>query len=133
MAKDRALTSSAVLLAALSMIGPFTIDTYLPSFPAIQRDLQVSAVQMQQTLSVYLLTFAIMTLFHGTLSDSFGRRPIVLANLLVFSIASLGCALAATFEQLLLFRGIQGLSAGAGIVVGRAIIRDSLEGMRRNA
>ena len=83
---------------------------------------------MQQTLSVYLLTFAIMTLFHGTLSDSFGRRPIVLANLLVFVLASLGCALAATFEQLLVFRGIQGLSAGAGIVVGRAIIRDSLEG-----
>ena len=78
----------AVLLAALSMIGPFSIDTYLPSFPAIQADLQVSSVQMQQTLSVYLLTFAIMTLFHGTLSDSFGRRPIVLVNLLVFVLAS---------------------------------------------
>ena len=62
-----------MLLAALAMIGPFTVDTYLPSFPAIQRDLKVSAVQMQQTLSVYLLTFAVMTLFHGTLSDSFGR------------------------------------------------------------
>jgi len=69
-----------------------------------------------------------MTLFHGTLSDSFGRRPIVLWNLLLFVLASAGCALAATFEQLLVFRGIQGLSAGAGIVVGRAIIRDSLEG-----
>ncbi len=122
------LRALAVLLAALAMIGPFSIDTYLPSFPAIQGDLQVSAMQMQQTLSVYLLTFAIMTLFHGTLSDSFGRRPIVLVSLLVFAIASLGCALAATFEQLLVFRGIQGLSAGAGIVVGRAIIRDSLEG-----
>jgi DHA1 family bicyclomycin/chloramphenicol resistance-like MFS transporter len=118
----------AVLLAALAMIGPFSIDTYLPSFPAIQGDLEVSAVQMQQTLSVYLLTFAIMTLFHGTLSDSFGRRPIVLVSLSVFAIGSLGCALAGTFEQLLVFRGIQGLSAGAGIVVGRAIIRDSLEG-----
>jgi DHA1 family bicyclomycin/chloramphenicol resistance-like MFS transporter len=122
------LTALAVLLAALAMIGPFSIDTYLPSFPAIQGDLRVSAVQMQQTLSVYLLTFAVMTLFHGTLSDSFGRRPIVLVSLLVFAIASLGCALAATFEQLLVFRGVQGLSAGAGIVVGRAIIRDSLEG-----
>jgi DHA1 family bicyclomycin/chloramphenicol resistance-like MFS transporter len=69
-----------------------------------------------------------MTLFHGTLSDSFGRRPVVLVNLLVFAIGSLGCALAATFEQLLVFRAIQGLSAGAGIAVGRAIIRDSLEG-----
>jgi DHA1 family bicyclomycin/chloramphenicol resistance-like MFS transporter len=128
MAKDRGLTALAVLLAALAMIGPFSVDTYLPSFPAIQADLQVSAVQMQQTLSVYLLTFAIMTLFHGTLSDSFGRRPLVIVNLLVFTIASLGCTLATTFEQLLVFRGIQGLSAGAGIVVGRAIIRDSLQG-----
>jgi DHA1 family bicyclomycin/chloramphenicol resistance-like MFS transporter len=128
MAKTRAPLALAVLLAALAMIGPFSIDTYLPSFPAIQGDLEVSAVQMQQTLSVYLLTFAIMTLFHGTLSDSFGRRPIVLASLLVFALGSLGCAVAATFEQLLVFRGIQGLSAGAGIVVGRAIIRDSLEG-----
>ncbi|MGZ8212249.1 MAG: MFS transporter, partial [Burkholderiales bacterium] len=73
----------AALLAALSMIGPFSVDTYLPSFPAIQSDLQVSVVEVQQTLSVYLLTFAVMTLFHGTLSDSFGRRPLVLANLLL--------------------------------------------------
>jgi DHA1 family bicyclomycin/chloramphenicol resistance-like MFS transporter len=128
MANGRSLMALAILLAALAMIGPFSVDTYLPSFPAIQRDLQVSAVQMQQTLSVYLLTFAIMTLFHGTLSDSVGRRPLVLVNLLVFAIASVGCTLATTFEQLLVFRGIQGLSAGAGIVVGRAIIRDSLQG-----
>jgi DHA1 family bicyclomycin/chloramphenicol resistance-like MFS transporter len=118
----------AIMLAALAMIGPFSIDTYLPSFPAIEADLRVSAMHMQQTLSVYLLGFAVMTLFHGTLSDSFGRRPVVLANLLVFALACAGCAFAATFEQLLVFRGIQGLSAGAGIVVGRAIIRDTLQG-----
>ena len=122
------MTTLAVLLAGLAMVGPFTIDTYLPSFPAIQSDLDVSPVQMQQTLSVYLLGFAVMTLFHGTLSDSLGRRPVILANLIVFLLASIGCALAASFEQLLLFRAIQGLSAGSGIVVGRAIIRDSFEG-----
>lgn len=110
------------------MVGPFTIDTYLPSFPAIQSDLRVSSLQMQQTLSVYLLGFATMTLFHGTLSDSFGRRPVILGNLALFVIASAGCAVSANFEQLLFFRAVQGLSAGAGIVVGRAIIRDSLEG-----
>lgn len=118
----------ATMLAALAMIGPFAIDTYLPSFPAIQADLAVSAVQMQQTLSVYLVAFAVMTLFHGTLSDSFGRRPVILVNLAVFVLASVGCALAGSFAQLLFFRGLQGLSAGAGIVVGRAIIRDSFEG-----
>ena len=122
------MATLAVLLAALAMVGPFTIDTYLPSFPAIQSDLRVSPVQMQQTLSVYLLGFAVMTLFHGTLSDSLGRRPVILANLIVFVLASIGCALAGSFEQLLLFRAVQGLSAGSGIVVGRAIIRDSFEG-----
>ena len=122
------MAALATLLAALSMIGPFAIDTYLPSFPAIQADLGASPAQMQQTLSVYLIVFAGMTLFHGTLSDSFGRRPVILGNLLVFVLASIGCALAATFEQLLLFRALQGASGGAGIVVGRAIIRDSFEG-----
>jgi DHA1 family bicyclomycin/chloramphenicol resistance-like MFS transporter len=118
----------ALLLAGLAMIGPFTIDTYLPSFPAIAGELRVTAVEMQQTLSVYLFAFAVMTLFHGTFSDSFGRRPVVLVNLVLFTLASVGCALASSFNQLLFFRVIQGLSAGSGIVIGRAIIRDSFEG-----
>lgn len=118
----------ATLLAGLAMIGPFTIDTYLPSFPAIQREFGVTGVAVQQTLSVYLFTFAFMTLFHGTLSDSFGRRPVILVSMVIFTAACIGCAWAASLEQLLFFRGLQGLSAGAGMVVGRAIIRDSLEG-----
>ena len=63
------------------MIGPFSIDTYLPSFPAIARDFGVGTLELQQTLSVYLASFVVMTLFHGTLSDSFGRRPVILAGL----------------------------------------------------
>ena len=118
----------ATLLAALAMIGPFAIDTYLPSFPAIQNELGVSQIEVQQTLSFYLIAFAVMTLFHGTLSDSFGRRPVILVNTAIFTLASVGCALAASFEQLVFFRVVQGASAGAGIVVGRAIIRDSFEG-----
>jgi DHA1 family bicyclomycin/chloramphenicol resistance-like MFS transporter len=110
------------------MIGPFTIDTYLPSFPAIARAFDVTTLELQQTLSVYLLSFSVMTLFHGTLSDSFGRRPVILVGLFIFLLASVGCALAQNFSQLLLFRGLQGLSAGVGMVVGRAIIRDSFEG-----
>jgi MFS transporter, DHA1 family, multidrug resistance protein len=109
------------------MLGPFSIDTYLPSFPAIRADFGVTSVELQQTLSAYLLTFAVMTLFHGTLSDSLGRRPVILWSLAAFVLASLGCAAAQTFGQLLFFRGVQGFSAGAGIVVGRAIIRDSFE------
>jgi DHA1 family bicyclomycin/chloramphenicol resistance-like MFS transporter len=118
----------AAILAGLAMLGPFSIDTYLPSFPAIERDFTITTLQLQQTLSAYLLPFAFMTLFHGTLSDSFGRRPVILTSLVCFGLASVGCALAQSYEQLLLFRGAQGLSAGAGMVVGRAIIRDSFEG-----
>jgi DHA1 family bicyclomycin/chloramphenicol resistance-like MFS transporter len=118
----------AAVLAALAMIGPFTIDTYLPSFPAMGRELDVTPAQLQQTLSVYFIPFAVMTLVHGTLSDSFGRRPVILAGLAVYVIASIGCALATSFGQLLLFRAIQGLSAGVGMIVGRAIIRDSFAG-----
>jgi len=118
----------AVMLAGLAMLGPFSVDTYLPSFPAIRADLGISVLQVQQTLSTYLLAFAVMMLFHGTLSDSFGRRPVILGSLAIFVLASLGCGAAREFHQLLAFRALQGLSAGAGMVVGRAVIRDSLEG-----
>ena len=116
------------LLAGLATIGPFAIDTYLPSFPSIGRDYAVDELYVQQTLSVYMASFAVMTLFHGALSDSFGRRPVILVNLLVFVLASIGCALAPTIDTMLACRALQGMSAGAGIVVGRAIIRDTYEG-----
>ncbi|GAD20634.1 multidrug effflux MFS transporter [Acidovorax sp. MR-S7] len=114
----------AILLALLGMVGPFSIDTYLPAFPAIAGALGATPVQMQQTLSAYLFGFAFMTLFHGSLSDSLGRRPVVLWGLAVFTLASAGCALSQSIGQLVLFRALQGLSAGAGIVVSRAVIRD---------
>ncbi|MEY2800824.1 MAG: hypothetical protein RL513_408 [Pseudomonadota bacterium] len=114
----------AVLLALLGMLGPFSIDTYLPAFAGIARALQASPLQMQQTLSAYLFGFAFMNLFHGALSDSFGRRPVVLWGVAMFTLASAGCALSQTIGQLVFFRGLQGLSAGAGIVISRAVIRD---------
>ncbi len=114
----------AVLLACLGMVGPFSIDTYLPAFAGIARALDATPVQMQQTLSSYLFGFAVMNLFHGALSDSFGRRPVVLWGMVVFTIASLGCALSTSIGQLVFWRTVQGMSAGAGIVVSRAIIRD---------
>lgn len=123
-----ALPVLAVILAGLAMIGPFTIDTYLPAFPYVAADLQATPAQMQQTLSLYLFTLALMTLFHGTLSDSFGRRPVILASLVVYVATSVGCALTTDLAQLLLWRALQGLAAGAGIIVGRAIIRDSFAG-----
>jgi len=79
---------------------------------------------MQQTLSAYLLGFAAMNLFHGALADSFGRKPIVLAGVAMFTLASVGCALSNSIGWLVAFRALQGMSAGAGMVVSRAIIRD---------
>ena len=114
----------AVLLALLGMLGPFSIDTYLPAFSGIAGALNASPVEMQQTLSAYLFGFAFMNLFHGALADSFGRRPVVLWGIAMFTLASAGCALAQSIEQLELFRALQGLSTGAGIVVSRAVIRD---------
>ena len=114
----------AVLLALLGMLGPFSIDTYIPAFSGIAKALGATPVEMQQTLSAYLFGFAFMNLFHGALADSFGRRPVVLWGIAMFTIASAGCALSQTVGQLVFFRGLQGLSTGAGIVVSRAVIRD---------
>jgi len=114
----------AVLLALLSMLGPFSIDTYLPAFAGIAQSLNASPVQLQQTLSAYLFGFAFMSLFHGAISDSYGRRPVVLWGLAVFTLASVGCALSQSIGELIFFRAVQGLSTGAGVVVSRAIVRD---------
>lgn len=116
--------SLAVLLAVLGMLGPFSIDTYLPAFAGIAESLGATPVQMQQTLSAYLFGFAFMSLFHGAISDSLGRRPVVLWGLAAFTLASIGCALSQNIGQLVLFRAMQGLSTGAGIVVARAVVRD---------
>jgi MFS transporter, DHA1 family, multidrug resistance protein len=114
----------AVLLAVLGMLGPFSIDTYLPAFAGIAVSLNASPTEMQQTLSAYLFGFAFMNLLHGPMSDSFGRRPVILWGLAAFAVASAGCALSQSIEQLIFFRALQGLSTGAGIVVSRAVIRD---------
>jgi DHA1 family bicyclomycin/chloramphenicol resistance-like MFS transporter len=117
-----------VILACLGMVGALAIDTYLPSFPAIGRAFEVGPVAVQQTLSVFLFTFAFMMLFFGTLSDSFGRRPVILVALAVYTLASAGAAMAPTFGWLLFFRALQGLSAGAGSVIGQAIVQDRFSG-----
>jgi DHA1 family bicyclomycin/chloramphenicol resistance-like MFS transporter len=118
----------APMLAALAMLGPFSVDTYLPAFPDIQASLNASPLEVQQTLTVYMLSFGAMILWHGALSDALGRRNIILASLAVFAVASLGCASAHSVEYLWAFRILQGVSAGAGVVIGRAIIRDLYSG-----
>jgi len=118
----------ALMLAALAMLGPFAVDTYLPAFPDIQTSLKASSLQVQQTLTAYMLSFGIMTLWHGALSDAYGRRNIILFALAAFAVASLACASVHSIEYLWIFRVLQGVSAGAGVVIGRAIIRDLYSG-----
>ena len=121
-------TRLAIMLAAMAMLGPFSIDTYLPAFPEIEASLDASAIQVQQTMTAYLLAFAVMILWHGALSDALGRRIVILVSLVVFVVASFGCASAHSIQYLWAFRILQGVSAGAGIVVGRAMVRDLYSG-----
>lgn len=118
------------LLAALSMIGPFSIDAVFPAFPLVGARFQVDDTALQQLISTYLITYAAMSLFHGAISDAIGRKPVMVAGMLVYALASVGAALSTSFAMLLTCRGLQGVCAGAGLVVGRAVIRDSLEGAR---
>lgn len=117
----------AALLAALAALGPFSVDTYLPAFAGMQASLATTPLGVQQTLSAYLFAFGVMFLFHGALSDSFGRRPVIIASLVVFTVASVFAALATSLHGLIVWRVLQGLSVGAGMVVGRAMIRDLFE------
>ncbi|WP_273453569.1 multidrug effflux MFS transporter [Nevskia ramosa] len=118
----------APLLAGMAMIGPFSIDAFFPAFHAIEAELGVTPAAMQQSLSLYLAAYAAMSLLHGPLSDAYGRRGVILWSMLLFAAATAGCALATSFEMLLCFRVLQGVFGGAGMVVGRAIIRDRFDG-----
>ena len=118
----------AAVLGGLAMIGPFSIDTVFPAFRQIGTQFGVDAVAMQQTISVYLFAYALMSLVHGPLSDAIGRRRVILGGLAVFALASAGCALSTGLPMLLAFRALQGMSAGVGMIVGRAVIRDLFQG-----
>jgi len=128
MPKPASRPGLAVLLAALAAIGPFSIDTYLPAFPAISASLSATPIEVQQTLTAYLVTFAFMILWHGSFSDALGRRRVLLIGLALYALASLFCACATRIEYLWLGRALQGVSAGVGLVVGRAIVRDLFDG-----
>lgn len=110
------------------MMGALSIDAYLPALPTIAHAFSATLPAVQQTLTVYLFAFAFMTLFYGTLSDSFGRRPVILVSLAFYLASSLGSAWAPSLGWLLFFRLFQGLSAGAGGVIGRAIVGDLMSG-----
>jgi DHA1 family bicyclomycin/chloramphenicol resistance-like MFS transporter len=117
-----------VLVAGLSMLGQFAIATYLPAFSVMAQALHASSTQVQQSMSVYLLTFALMIPWHGAISDAIGRRRMILVGNALFTVGSLMCAAAPGITLLYAGRALQGMSAGAGVIIGRAMVRDVFHG-----
>ncbi len=119
-----------VVLALMTALGPLSTDMYLPSLPDMAVLLDARVTQIQFTLSVFLVGFAIGQILYGPISDRYGRRPLLLASFAVFSLASAACALATSVEPLIAARFVQALGAAGGVVVARAIVRDLYEASR---
>lgn len=117
-----------LVLALLSMVGAWGIDAYLPSFQAIGQTFDASPVVVQQTLSVYIAAMAITVLFAGTLSDSLGRRRVVLGAVLLFAASSVWGMLADDIHTLIVARALQGVAAGMTTVLSRTIVQDLYAG-----
>lgn len=119
---------TTIIVAMLSMIGPFTIDSVFPAFARIGVQFGASDAALQQITSIYLFSYAFASLFHGPISDSVGRKPVMVAGMAAFTLASIGCALAPSLAVLLVFRAVQGIFAGAAQIISRALVRDLYDG-----
>jgi DHA1 family bicyclomycin/chloramphenicol resistance-like MFS transporter len=119
-----------VLLALLTAVGPLSTDMYLPSLPVIARLFDASPAAVQLTLSAFLLGFAIGQIIYGPISDRYGRKPVLLAAIGLFTLASLACALAPTIETLIAARTLQALGGSGAVVLTRAVVRDLYSGAR---
>ena len=124
---DSRAISMVWVLGLLSTFAPISIDMYLPSLPTIGREFGVAAANVQLTLGAFFIGFAIGQLFWGPLSDKFGRRPMLIAGVVLFILTSALCALSTSIEALIGFRLLQALGGGAGTVIARAIVRDRFD------
>ncbi|MCF0073547.1 multidrug effflux MFS transporter [Dyadobacter sp. CY261] len=113
-----------LILGSLTALGPFSIDMYLPGFPAIARDLNTTAAKVSLTLSGYFVGISLGQLLYGPLLDRFGRKKPLFIGLAVYILASAGCAMAATVEQLIVLRIIQAIGSCAATVASVAMVRD---------
>lgn len=120
--------SLIVLLSAITMLAPFSIDAYLPAFPQLVTDLAAPISRIQMTLAAFVLGFALGPLITGPISDAVGRRPVVLAGLIGFGVFSIACALASNVDYMIAFRFCQALAGSASLVAGRALLADIYRG-----
>ena len=119
-----AFLRNALVLGTLSAVGPFAIDTYLPAFPAIARELQADVSAVQMSLMSFFAAVALCQIVYGPLSDRFGRKPPLYFGLSLFILGAIGCSFAGSVEALIAFRFLQGVGACASMIIPRAIIRD---------
>lgn len=113
-----------LLLASTVALGPLAMLIYLPVLPNVQQDFSASAELTQLTFSIFVLAMGVSQLFVGTLSDRFGRRPMILLGNFVFTLGSVFAAMAGSIEQLVIARALQAAGGGAGLVVSRAVLAD---------
>ena len=119
-----------LLLSLLTALGPLSMDMYLPSLPEIGRTLHAPVLDVQLTISSYLFGFAVGQIFYGPISDRIGRKPVLLAALVLYAVATIGCAMAQSIDRLIALRFLQSLGGAGAIVLARAVVRDLYSGAR---
>jgi len=117
-----------IILGSLAMMGPLTIDMYLPALPKVVTDFDTTPSYVQLSLTFYLIGLALGQLLAGPISDVRGRRTPMMVGLIVYALSSLLCAFSPNIWTLIILRMIQGLSGAAGIVISRAVVRDLYSG-----
>ena len=120
-----------VFLALLSALVPLSVDIYLPALPTMTRYFQVAEYKTNLTLILFLVFYSLATLVWGPLSDKYGRRRVLLTGLTGYAIAGVLCALSLNIYELMLFRALQAVGAGAATAVATAIVRDTYQGRKR--
>jgi DHA1 family bicyclomycin/chloramphenicol resistance-like MFS transporter len=125
---DKTIFRAGVLLGLLSVIGPFAIDMYLPTLPAIGRSLQADTASVQLSIMAFMIATAVFSLAYGPVSDMVGRKPPLYFGIVLYIVGAIGCALAQSIEWLVAFRFVQGVGACASFSLPRAIVRDNYTG-----